>query len=144
MEMSIFFGFRSWWIGIITSRFTLLFFLIFTHQVDDRDEIVKGPHWNLLANGDWATANFKPWWCFHSFHSINRIIYISNVTQLSLRNNNHHRLFDSKRAGIINYSHWLRSVCQFSLSHGIAEKIAHFSLKNTHLYKTYTKMAEKY
>ena len=30
-------------------------------------------------------------------------IYISNVTHLSLRNNNHHRLFDSKRAGIINY-----------------------------------------
>jgi hypothetical protein len=20
----------------------------------------KGPHWNLLANGEWATANFKP------------------------------------------------------------------------------------
>jgi hypothetical protein len=50
----------SWWIGIITSRFTLLFFLIFTRQVDDWDEIFKGPHWNLLANGEWATANFKP------------------------------------------------------------------------------------
>jgi hypothetical protein len=24
------------------------------------------------------------------------------------------------------------------LSHGIADKIAHFSFKNTHLYKTYT------
>jgi hypothetical protein len=30
------------------------------------------------------------------------------------------------------------------LSHGIADKIAHFSFKNTHLHKTYTKMAEKY
>ena len=29
--------------------------------MDDWDEIFKGPHWNLLANGEWATANFKPW-----------------------------------------------------------------------------------
>ena len=28
--------------------------------MDDYDEIVKGPHWNLLAIGEWATANFKP------------------------------------------------------------------------------------
>ena len=31
--------------------------------MDDWDEIFKGPHWNLLANGQWATANFKPWCC---------------------------------------------------------------------------------
>jgi hypothetical protein len=35
-------------------------------------------------------------------------------------------------------------VYHMALSHGIADKIAHFSFKNTHLYKTYTKMAEKY
>jgi hypothetical protein len=40
--------------------YTILFFLIFTRQVDDYNEIFKGPHWNLLANGKWATANFKP------------------------------------------------------------------------------------
>ena len=28
--------------------------------MDDYNEILKGPHWNLLANGEWATANFKP------------------------------------------------------------------------------------
>ena len=28
--------------------------------MDDWDEIFNGPHWNLLANGEWATANFKP------------------------------------------------------------------------------------
>ena len=33
---------------------------------------------------------------------------------------------------------------QTGLRHGIADKIAHFSFKNTHLYKAYTKMAEKY
>jgi hypothetical protein len=33
--------------------------------VDDWDEIFKGPHWNLLANGEWATANFKPWYHRH-------------------------------------------------------------------------------
>jgi hypothetical protein len=31
-----------------------------------------------------------------------------------------------------------------ALSHDIADKIAHFSFKNTHLYKTSTTMAEKY
>jgi hypothetical protein len=35
-------------------------------------------------------------------------------------------------------------VYHMALSHGIADKMAHFSFKNTHLYKTYTKMAEKY
>jgi len=34
--------------------------------VNDWDEIFKGPHWNLLANGECVIANFKPcrWFWF--------------------------------------------------------------------------------
>ena len=35
-------------------------------------------------------------------------------------------------------------VYHMALSHAIADKIVHLSFKNTHLYKTYNKMAGKY
>ena len=45
--------------------------------MDDWDENFKGPHWNLLANGEWATANFKP-----CISCVNKSVTVNYITFL--------------------------------------------------------------